>query len=78
MLKGVYDFLKTGVDAGPIFQVSFTAEAALWRAQSETGWYSTLVEKKHFEVQVSHWDAAITTAVPIDVEELGVLVMAML
>ena len=76
MLKGVYDFLKTGVDTGQGFQVSFTAQVALWHARSETDWCSVPVEKEHFEIQVAHWDAAIIFAAPDDMEELGVLVMA--
>ncbi|KAF2831860.1 hypothetical protein CC86DRAFT_365790 [Ophiobolus disseminans] len=78
MLKGVYDFLKTGLDVNAGFRVSFTAQAALWDAQSESGWQRAGAEKEHFEIRVAQWDSAVALAGPEDLEELGVLVMAML
>lgn len=78
MLKGVYDFLKTGFDVNRGFRVTFTAQAGLWGAQSESSWQRVLSEKAHLEIHVAQWDLIMGKAEPEDLEELGVLVMAML
>jgi hypothetical protein len=78
MLKGVYDFLKLGYDNAPNLQMSFTAQSALWNAQSEIGWRRAHSEREQLEVQVTYWDEVIAKAKPSDLEELGVLIMVML
>ncbi|PSN74324.1 hypothetical protein BS50DRAFT_13554 [Corynespora cassiicola Philippines] len=78
MLKGVYGFLKLGFDSVPDLRISFTAQAALWNSQSELGWRRACSEKEVLEIQVTHWDQVIARAKPSDLEELGVLIMAML
>jgi hypothetical protein len=78
MLKGVYDFLKVGYDKAPDLRMSFTAQSALWNAQSELGWQKAHSEREQLEVRVTHWDEAIAKAKPSDLEELGVLIMVML
>lgn len=78
MLNGVYDFLKLGYDAVPDLRMSFTAQAALWNSQSEISWRRAHSERERLEVQVTHWDMMIAKARPGDLEELGVLIMAML
>jgi hypothetical protein len=78
MLKGVYDFLRLGYDTVPDFNMSFTAQAALWNSQSEINWWRAHSEREQIEVPVTHWDEAIAKAKPNDLEELGVLIMVML
>ena len=78
MLKGVYDFLKLGYDTVPDLRMSFTAQTALWNSQSEISWRKAQSERERLEVRVTHWDEAIAKAKPGDLEELGVLIMAML
>ncbi|KAJ6150130.1 transcription factor gsfR2 [Penicillium samsonianum] len=78
MLKGVYEFLKLGYDTVPDLRMSFTAQAALWNSQSEISWRKAYSERERLEVRVTHWDEAIAKAKPGDLEELGVLIMAML
>ena len=78
MLKGVYSFLKLGYDSPTDLRVCFTAQAALWGAQSATGWCRAQEETGRFEILVTHWDEAIAKAKPMDLEELGVLIMTML
>jgi hypothetical protein len=78
MLKGVYSFLKLGHDTPVEIRVYFTAQAALWGAQSDVGWRRAQEEKERLEIWVTHWEEAMTKTTPADLEELGVLVMAML
>ncbi|KAJ5415186.1 transcription factor gsfR2 [Penicillium sp. CMV-2018d] len=78
MLKGVYQFLKLGCDTVPDMQMSFTAQVALWNSLSEISWRKAYSERERLEVWVTHWDEAIAKAKPGDLEELGVLIMAML
>lgn len=78
MLKGVYSFLKLGCDSPTDLRVCFTAQAALWDAQSAIGWCRAQEETERLEIWVTRWDEAITKATPMDLEELGVLIMTML
>ncbi|GKZ65178.1 transcription factor gsfR2 [Aspergillus niger] len=78
MLKGIYGFLKVGHDTVPDLRVSFTAQAALWNSQSQTSWQRARSENERLEVWVTHWDEAMAKAKPSDLEELGILIMAML
>ncbi|CAI7636697.1 unnamed protein product [Penicillium palitans] len=77
MLKGVYEFLKLGYDTVPDLRMSFTAQAALWNSLSEISWRKAYSERERPEVRVTHWDEGIAKAKPDDLEELGVLIMAM-
>ncbi|KAF2415487.1 hypothetical protein EJ08DRAFT_691005 [Tothia fuscella] len=78
MLKGVYNFLKLGHDSPTELRVRFTAQVALWTAQSEVCWRRTLEEKGRFEVWVTQWDEEMTEARPDDLDELGIMIMTML
>ncbi|KAH8883168.1 hypothetical protein GQ53DRAFT_753069 [Thozetella sp. PMI_491] len=78
ILKGVYSFLKFGYDCPTERRVYFTAQAALWGAQSDIGWRRAQEEKERLEIPVTHWEEAIAKAKPMDLEELGVLIMTML
>ncbi|TGO10300.1 hypothetical protein BTUL_0139g00270 [Botrytis tulipae] len=78
MLKGVYSFLKLGYDSPTNLNVCFTAQAALWNAQSVIGWCRAQDKTERHEIWVTRWDEAIAKAKPVDLEELGVLIMTML
>lgn len=80
MLSGVYSFLKFGSDNVPckVNDFSFTAQAALWNAPSEYRWKEGWKETKHFSITVGEWDVVMGGAVPNDLDELGVMVMASL
>ncbi|KAL1623393.1 hypothetical protein SLS54_004382 [Diplodia seriata] len=78
LLRGVYEFLKFGYEKVSDHRLSFTAQAALWEAQSEYGWRTACSERERLEVRVAHWDDDMLKAAPPDLEELGVLTMTML
>ncbi|ATZ50136.1 hypothetical protein BCIN_05g05140 [Botrytis cinerea B05.10] len=78
MLKGVYSFLKLGYDSPVDLDMCFTAQAALWNAQSAIDWCRAREETEQLEIWVKHWDEAIAKAKPVDLEEFGVLIMTMI
>ncbi|KAH6619895.1 hypothetical protein C7974DRAFT_398415 [Boeremia exigua] len=78
LLRGVYNYLKTGTDSPTVVGVYFTVQEGLWNAQSESGWSRARDERLELQVLVSAWDEVMTIASPNDLEELGVLVMSML
>ncbi|TGO65679.1 hypothetical protein BOTNAR_0075g00290 [Botryotinia narcissicola] len=78
MLKGVYSFLKLGYDSPTNLNVCFTAQAALWNAQSAIGWCRAQDKTERHEIWVTRWDETIAKTKPVDLEELGVLIMTML
>jgi DNA-binding HxlR family transcriptional regulator len=81
VLSGIYNFLKLGYDGPtPDLRVSFTAQTALWGAQSESGWRWAREDAnvENLEIWVERWDEAIMKARPEDLEDMGVCVMVML
>lgn len=78
MLRGVYNYLRTGIDSPTVVGVYFTVQEELWNAQSEVGWNRAKNERLELQVLVNEWDEVMALACPGDLEELGVLVMSML
>lgn len=78
LLRGVYNYLKTGTDSPTVVGVYFTVQERLWNAQSEVGWSIAKHERLELQVLVSEWDEVLALAGPEDIEELGVLIMSML
>ncbi|KAH8627197.1 hypothetical protein IG631_16965 [Alternaria alternata] len=81
ILSGIYNFLKLGYDGPtPDLRLSFTAQTALWGAQSESGWRWAREDAsvENLEIRIERWDEAVTKAKPEDLEEMGVCVMVML
>jgi hypothetical protein len=78
-LQGVYSFLKFGYDnvTGKVNKLSFTAQAALWNAKSEYHWRETFKEKSHFKVKIGDWDSGVEGIKPEDLEELGIMILAL-
>ena len=62
VLSGIYNFLKLGYDGPtPDLRVSFTAQTALWGAQSESGWRWAREDAnvENLEIWVERWDEAL-------------------
>ena len=81
VLSGIYNFLKLGYDGPtPDLRLSFTAQTALWGAQSESGWRWAREDAnvENLEIRVDRWDETIMKARPEDLEDMGVCVMVML
>ncbi|KAF5868369.1 putative transcription factor cys6 protein [Botrytis fragariae] len=78
MLNGVYNFLKLGYYVPTKSHQCFTAQAALWGAQSAHDWTRAREETARLEIWVTRWDEKIANVKPADLEEFGVLVMTML
>lgn len=78
MLKGIYSFLKLGYDTPVDLRFHFTALAALWGAQSDIGWRRAQEERERLEINVTKWNEAMVKARPVDLEDLGILIMTML
>ncbi|KAK6611961.1 transcription factor cys6 protein [Botrytis cinerea] len=78
MLNGVYNFLKLGYYTPTKSPQCFTAQAALWGAQSAHDWIRAQETTARLEIWVAHWDEMIANVKPADLEEFGVLVMMML
>jgi hypothetical protein len=78
MLKGVYSFLKVGSDdvSGKVDKLSFTAQTALWSAPSEYHWKEVSKDKNHFRVTLGNWTATMVGAKPADLDELGIMILA--
>jgi hypothetical protein len=78
LLRGVYNYLKTGTDIPTVVGVYFTAQARLWNAQSEISCIRAKAQSLELQVFVNVWDSMISLAAPDDLKELGVLIMSML
>ncbi|KAJ8115992.1 hypothetical protein OPT61_g2487 [Boeremia exigua] len=74
MLRGVYQYLKSGTHCPTVVGVYFTAQEGLWNAQSELGWNRVRNEKVELQVLVNACDELMALASPTELEELGVLV----
>lgn len=78
MLKRVYNDLKLGYDSPTNLRIYITTQAALWGAQSDIGWRRAREGQEPLEIRVTQWEEAIAETKPMDLEELGILIMAML
>jgi len=81
-LRGIYAFLKQGwddvsVDVNPL---AFTAQEALWNARSEFSWKEAWKERegRHLCVRVGEWDDVMTAVDGSELEELGIMLLAIL
>lgn len=78
MLNEAYNFLKLGYYVPTKSPQCFTAQAALWGAQSAHDWTRAQETTARLEILVAHWDEIIANVRPTDLEEFGVLIMTML
>ncbi|OAL54668.1 hypothetical protein IQ07DRAFT_665001 [Pyrenochaeta sp. DS3sAY3a] len=78
LLRGVYNYLRTGNDSPTAMDLHFTVQESLWNSQSELRWNRARNEKIELQALVNAWDEVMVLASPTDLEELGVLVMSML
>jgi len=79
-LQGLYSFLKNGWDnSHHEFQnLSFYAQTELWLAPSDYAWRSAMRERRKLPVCFSTWDVDIIDAAPSDMEDLGIMMMALI
>jgi hypothetical protein len=77
-LDGLYSFLKNGWDDASQFEVlSFFGQGALWCATSRFEWESAVAQRQALPIQLSNWDSCLMSAKPEDMEELGIIIMAL-
>ncbi|KAJ5772540.1 hypothetical protein N7520_003069 [Penicillium odoratum] len=78
-LQGLYCFLKNGWDEShhEFNSLSFYAQKALWSATSEFQWKLSLKEYLALPIRFNQWDADISNVTPMDIDELGMIMMAL-
>lgn len=79
-LQGLYCFLKNGWDDShhEFENLSFYAQNTLWAATSESQWQSVLKRCHPIPVRFSSWDEDISAARPVDIENLGMMMMVLI
>ncbi|KAF2013935.1 hypothetical protein BU24DRAFT_424953 [Aaosphaeria arxii CBS 175.79] len=77
LLNGLYNFLKLGSHNPVDLRIYFTAQTALWSAQSGFSWRRARLERESLEIRVTNWHEAMAKAEPRDLEELGLLTMVL-
>lgn len=79
-VQGLYCFLKNGWDEShvEINPLSFYAQRALWDAPSEYNWRSAGKEHNPLPIRFSSWNADMTHAKPSDMDDLGIMMMALM
>jgi hypothetical protein len=78
-LYGLYSFLKNGWDDAREFEVlSFFGQEALWCATSRFDWESAVARCQALPIQLANWDLSLISAKPEDMEELGIIMMALI
>lgn len=80
MLDGLYCFLKHGWDTShdDFLHLSFFAQKAFWGASSKFQWEMALDENNACPLRFSSWDADIINIRVDDMEELGMLMTALM
>ncbi|KAF5582765.1 RAS small monomeric GTPase [Fusarium pseudocircinatum] len=78
-LHGLYSFLRNGWDdAHHEFPVlSFFGQRALWSATSRFEWESAVAKSHTLPIRFAHWELDMAGAKPEDMDELGVVMMAL-
>jgi hypothetical protein len=78
-LYGLYSFLKNGWDDAREFEVlSFFGQEALWCATSRFDWESAVARCQALPIQLANCDLSLISAKPEDMEELGIIMMALI
>ena len=79
-LQALFSFLKNGWqrEYGEFRKLSFFAQKALWAAPSEYYWQSALKEHPALPIQFRSWDLDVADAKPLDMDDLGMLVMVLM
>ncbi|KAF4448438.1 hypothetical protein F53441_8161 [Fusarium austroafricanum] len=78
-LHGLYFFLKNGWDDShhEFERLSFFGQGTLWCAQSRFEWESAVVKHHPSPIRFATLDSDMATIQPEEIEELGVIMMAM-
>lgn len=79
-LQALFSFLKNGWqrEYREFRKLSFFAQKALWAAPSEYYWQSALKEHPALPIQFHSWDLDVANAKPLDMDDLGMLVMVLM
>lgn len=79
-LQGLYCFLKNGWDDShhEFENLSFFGQKALWLSSSSFQWELALKNTHALPIRFSTWDADIACANPEDIEDLGMVMMALI
>ncbi|PCD23205.1 hypothetical protein AU210_014728 [Fusarium oxysporum f. sp. radicis-cucumerinum] len=78
-LHGLYSFLRNGWDDAhhEFPALSFFGQRALWCATSRFEWESAVAKCHTLPIRFAHWESDMATAKPEDMDELGVIMMAL-
>jgi hypothetical protein len=77
LLDSIYNFLRFGWYRGGerMAKLCFTGQAALWEARSAAEWYQASWHRLWFEVNLSRSPADMESALPEDLDELGIIIL---
>ncbi|KAF5676711.1 RAS small monomeric GTPase [Fusarium circinatum] len=78
-LHGLYSFLRNGWDDAhhEFPALSFFGQRALWSSTSRFEWESAVANCHTLPIRFAHWELDMATAKPEDMDELGVIMMAL-
>lgn len=79
-LQGLYSFIKNGWDDShhDFEKLSFFGQKALWYASSRFEWELAVAKHRALPIRFCTWDSDIATAEPGEMEELGIIMMALI
>lgn len=79
-LAGLYSLCKNGVDShhDEFENLTFYAQAALWEAQSGYKWSVAARNKLPLPIRFSDWDTDFQHVKPVDIEDLGMMMMVLM
>ncbi|KAF5553477.1 RAS small monomeric GTPase [Fusarium mexicanum] len=78
-LHGLYSFLRNGWDDAhhEFPALSFFGQRALWSSTSRFEWESAVAKFHALPIRFAHWELDMATAKPEDMDELGVIMIAL-
>ncbi|KAF5584108.1 RAS small monomeric GTPase [Fusarium subglutinans] len=78
-LHGLYSFLRNGWDDAhhEFPALSFFGQRALWSSTSRFEWESAVAKCHTLPIRFAHWESDMATAKPEDIDELGIIMMAL-
>lgn len=78
-LHGLYSFLRNGWDDAhhEFPALSFFGQRALWSATSRFEWESAVSKFYPLPIRFAHWELDMASAKPEDMDELGVIMIAL-
>ncbi|KAF7555943.1 hypothetical protein G7Z17_g1767 [Cylindrodendrum hubeiense] len=78
LLESVYTLLRFGwyQTSERMAKLGFTGQVTLWEARSAAEWHQAMGQRPRFEVNISSFHDDIKTALPNDLDELGIVMRA--